>query len=175
MKRLNIMIIVFLMLMTGVFGTCYVNEDCVTTVVNPPDTTDEIKITYRLNDLVLANLTMTNISDSMYSHTEIFTETGDLLVCADVYYNDTLLSTKCITKDVIDGGEKYTMDFIILIIIIGLLLLAFITKQSIIGILASIGVVIYGISIFTSNVSIGIITTCSGLILMLYFLLAQQN
>lgn len=65
--------------------------------------------------------------------------------------------------------------FIILGLIVLLFILALTTKQYILGILGSFGLLFLALSIFTCFVAFGIILVASSILLLLYFLFAQVD
>lgn len=65
------------------------------------------------------------------------------------------------------------LNIYMIIIIIFLIIFALITKMSILGIFAGIGMLFIGFTFLYSNIPIGIVTFCSGLLIMLYFLLIE--
>jgi len=72
------------------------------------------------------------------------------------------------------GLTGFQINMIIIIILIALILVALATRLALLGVLTSVGVVIYSISLFGISVSIGLITFIAGIFLMLYFLMVEM-
>lgn len=70
---------------------------------------------------------------------------------------------------------NYFFELVGIIAIILLVAVAIILKQSIIGIISSIGVIIYGITLFSSSTLFGVVVLIGGLLLALYFGLLQET
>ena len=73
------------------------------------------------------------------------------------------------TADIARSLDTATYNFLYLTILVFIYVLSFISKQQIIGVLGSIGLLIYSISFFSYNTGLAVIILASSLILMMYF------
>ena len=89
-----------------------------------------------------------------------------MLVLNVVVYATNTTNT---TADIARSLDTATYNFLYLTILVFIYVLSFISKQQIIGVLGSIGLLIYSISFFSYNTGLAVIILASSLILMMYF------
>ena len=107
-----------------------------------------------------------------------FTQSGDYFMIVDCNTSTVggfiSFSFTVYDDENFENTTNFQNNIFILVILIALVVLSLATKQALLGILTSVGVVIYSISLFSLSVMIGLITFVAGIFLMLYFLMVEM-
>ena len=175
-KYLFLFIFVFILSSFVFASDCFVDQPCTWSVVNTPPNTEYVEISYILDTIFYPLRNTTSLSFNSWYDIETFNDSGTVVGCAYLYDNESgLIDNKCSTKEINVEGESYMVDIIILTILMFLLISAFAIKNGVIGILGSLGLVIYSVGVLEWSSGIGLITLSSGLILSLYFLFVVEQ
>jgi hypothetical protein len=164
----------------SVFATssCFKDESCNFLAVNLAENTTTANISIYLNSTNIITNPMTDLMGT-FSFDYAFTEYGTYNVCVELFdVSGSLLDTKCdayIVSEIKDslGSSFEFMQIFVLSIVVVLLGISFLLKNAIMGIMGSLGLLFFGISIISVYLAMGIITIGFSLGLAIYFVFIE--